>query len=236
MEIVNSLGERAAAGDVIFYDIYTDEEKADDPAKEDTGLFFFQGEPGGKTAICNAGGGFLYVGAMQDSFPHALELSKQGYNAFALIYRPGAQTACEDLARAIAFLHENAEKLDIDMTDYSLWGGSAGGRMAAWLGTYGTEAFGEQAYPQPAAVVMQYTGLSGVTGDEPPIYCCVGTRDGIASYRTMEERVRRIRKNGTDAEIEVFDGLPHGFGLGEGTVAEGWIDHAIAFWERQITE
>lgn len=236
VEIVNSLGERAAAGDVIFYDIYTDEEKADDPAKEDTGLFFFQGEPGGKTAICNAGGGFLYVGAMQDSFPHALELSKQGYNAFALIYRPGAQTACEDLARAIAFLHENAEKLDIDMTDYSLWGGSAGGRMAAWLGTYGTEAFGEQAYPRPAAVIMQYTGLSEVTGDEPPTYCCVGTRDGIASYRTMEERVRRIRKNGTDAEIEVFDGLPHGFGLGEGTVAEGWIAHAIAFWERQITE
>ena len=234
VEIVNSLGERAAAGDVVFYDIYTDEEKADDPDKADTGLFFFRGEKGGKTAICNAGGGFMYVGAMQDSFPHALELSKQGYNAFALIYRPGAQTACEDLARAIAFLHENAAELDIDMTDYSLWGGSAGGRMAAWLGTYGTEAFGEQAYPRPAAVIMQYTGLSEVTGDEPPTYCCVGTRDGIASYRTMEERVRRIRENGTDAEIEVFDGLPHGFGLGEGTVAEGWIDHAIAFWERQM--
>lgn len=39
---------------------------------------------------------------MHDSFPHALELSKKGYNAFALIYRPGAETACEDLARAIA--------------------------------------------------------------------------------------------------------------------------------------
>ncbi len=235
VEIVNALGERAAAGDAIFYDIYTEEEKAADPDKEDTGLFFFRGEPGGKTAICNAGGGFVYVGAMQDSFPHALELSKQGYNASALIYRPGAQTACEDLARAIAFLHENAEELDIDMTDYSLWGGSAGARMAAWLGTYGTEAFGEQAYPRPAAVIMQYTGLSEVTGDEPPTYCCVGTSDGIASYRTMEERVRRIQENGTDAEIEVFDGLPHGFGLGEGTVAEGWIDHAVAFWERQMT-
>ena len=80
----------------------TEEEKAADPEKEDTGLFFFRGEPGGKVAICNAGGGFMYVGAMQDSFPHALELSKNGYNAFALIYRPGAQTACEDLAQAIA--------------------------------------------------------------------------------------------------------------------------------------
>lgn len=234
VEIINSLGERAAAGDVIFYDIYTKEEKAADPGKKDTGLFFFRGDPGGKTAICNAGGGFVYVGAMQDSFPHALELSKQGYNAFALIYRPGAQTACEDLARAIAFLHENAEELNIDMTDYSLWGGSAGARMAAWLGTYGTEAFGEEAYLRPAAVIMQYTGLSEVTGNEPPTYCCVGTRDGIASYHTMEERVRRIQANGTDAEIEVFDGLPHGFGLGEGTVAEGWIDHAVDFWSRQI--
>ena len=236
VEIVNSLGERAASGDTVFYDIYTEEEKAADPEKGETGLFFFRGEPGGRTAICSAGGGFMYVGAMQDSFPHALELSKQGYNAFALIYRPGAQTACEDLARAIAFLHEHAEELGIDMADYSLWGGSAGARMAAWLGTYGTEAFGEQAYPRPAAVIMQYTGLSEVTGDEPPTYCCVGTSDGIAPSRTMEERVRRIRANGTDAEIEVFQGLPHGFGLGEGTVAEGWIDRAIAFWERQIQE
>lgn len=75
-------------------------EKAADPAKEDTGLFFFKGNPGERFAVCNAGGAFAYVGAMHDSFPHALELSKQGYNAFALIYRPGAQTACEDLARA----------------------------------------------------------------------------------------------------------------------------------------
>ena len=234
VEIVNSLYNRAAAGETVFYDIYTEEEKAADPEKEDTGLFFFRGEPGGKVAICNAGGGFMYVGAMQDSFPHALELSKQGYNAFALIYRPGAQTACEDLARAIAFLHEHAEELDIDMTDYSLWGGSAGARMAAWLGTYGTEEFGEDVYPRPAAVIMQYTGLSEVTGEEPPTYCCVGTSDGIAPYRVMEERVRRIQENGTDAEIEVFEGLPHGFGLGEGTVAEGWINRAIDFWERQM--
>ena len=69
VEIVNYLGEQAAAGNQIFYDIYTKEEKEEDPEKEDTGLFFFRGEPGGKVAICNAGGGFVYVGAMQDSFP-----------------------------------------------------------------------------------------------------------------------------------------------------------------------
>lgn len=235
VEIANYLRDQAASGDQIFYDIYTDEEKAEDPDKENTGLFFFRGEPGAKTAIVNAGGGFAYVAAMHDSFPQALELSKKGYNAFALIYRPGADTACEDLARAIAFLHEHGQELDIDMADYSLWGGSAGARMAAWLGSYGTAAFGENEYPAPAAVIMQYTGLSDVTGEEPPTCACVGTSDGIASYRSMEDYISRIQNNGTNAEIEVFDGLRHGFGLGEGTVAEGWINRAVSFWEQKRT-
>ena len=50
----------------------------------------------------------------------------------------------------------------------------------------------------------------------------------------MASRIQKIRRNGTDAEIDVFEGLPHGFGLGEGTAAEGWIDHAVSFWERQM--
>ena len=45
-----------------------------------------------------------------------------------------------------------------------------------------------------------------------------------------------IKKNGTDAEIQIFDGLTHGFGLGEGTKAEGWIDHAIEFWKKQMKD
>lgn len=182
VEIVNYMKDRVTDGEQIFYDVYSEEEKEADPAKEDTGLFFFRGDPGAKTAIVNAGGGFMYVAAMHDSFPQALELAKNGYNVFALIYRPGADTACEDLARAIAYLHEHAQELQIDMTDYSLWGGSAGARMAAWLGSYGTAYFGEEEYPAPAAVIMQYTGLSSVTGQEPPTYACVGTSDYIASY------------------------------------------------------
>lgn len=234
VEICNYMRDHAKSGDTIFYDIYTEEEKTTDPAKRDTGLFFFKGEPGAKFAIVNAGGGFAYVGAMHDSFPHALELSKKGHNAFALIYRPGAQTACEDLARAIAFIFEHADELEAETSDYSLWGGSAGARMAAWLGTYGTDSFGEAAYPRPAAVIVNYTGLSEVTGYEPPTYSAVGTSDGIASYRTMERRINAIKSNGTDAMIEVFQGLPHGFGLGTGTVAEGWLERAVTFWEHNM--
>ena len=234
VEIIRYFKAQTLRGEPVFFDIYTEAEKQRDPRKRNTGLFFFRGKKGAKSAICSAGGGFVYVGAMHDSFPHALELSKRGYNAFALIYRPGSQTACEDLARSVAFIHEHAGELQLDSTDYSLWGGSAGARMAAWLGSLGTERFGEKKYPRPAAVIMQYTGLSEVHGNEPPTYACVGTADGISSFRVMEDRIRRIKSNGTDAEIEIFEGLPHGFGLGIGTVAEGWIDNAVQVWERNI--
>lgn len=234
VEIVNWMRNKTLAGEQIYYPIYTGEEIAADPSKADTGLFFFKGNSGVRFAIVNAGGGMVFVGAMHDSFPHALELSRLGYNAFALIYRPGSQTACEDLARAISFIHENADELQVDVNGYSLWGGSAGARMAAWLGNYGTETFGEQAHPRPAVVIMQYTGLSEVYGNEPPTYNCVGTSDGIANYRTMERRIAAIQANGTDAMIEVFLGLSHGFGLGTGTAAEGWLNHAVDFWEKNM--
>ena len=234
VEIANYFKDHAEAGDAVFYDIYTQEEKEDDPEKEDTGLFFFRGEPGGKFAVCNAGGGFAYVGAMQDSFPHALELSKQGYNAFALIYRPGAQTACEDLARAISFIFEHAEELQVDTGCYSLWGGSAGGRMAAWLGSYGPAAFGGDDLPRPGAVVMQYTGHSDYTPDDPPTFACVGESDGIASWRTMQRRLQALESLGIPTEFHHYPGLGHGFGLGTGTAAEGWLEEAVAFWEAQM--
>ena len=228
VDVINYMLDEVHEGRKIFYPIYPD----DDPRAKSTGLFFFRGNRGAKFAVCNAGGGFVYVGAIHDSFPHALELSRRGYNAFALIYRPGAETACEDLARAIAFIHDNAAELGVDAEGYSLWGGSAGARMSAWLGAYGTESFGEKSYPRPSAVIMQYTGLNDVTGNEPPTYACVGTSDRIASYRSMRSYVDRIKANGTDAMIEIFTGLPHGFGLGEGTIAEGWLDDAVKFWEK----
>lgn len=234
VEIANYLKSRAAAGDTVFIDIYTEAEKRADPRKRDTGLFFFRGRRGAPFAVCCAGGGFAYVGAMHDSFPHALELSKMGYNAFAIIYRPGAQAACEDLARAISVIFANAEKLGVSTEGYSLWGGSAGARMAAWLGSHGPAAFGGARLPRPAAVVMQYTGHSHFTMNDPPTYACVGENDGIAPWRAMERRIEALRACGVETEFHHYAGLSHGFGLGTGTIAEGWINDAAAFWQRQI--
>ena len=259
VEIVNTLKYQAEAGQTIFYDIYTEAEKQADPDKRDTGLFFFKGNSGAPFAICNAGGGFAYVGAMHDSFPHALELSKQreqsqasldsaesrgestegqlskkGYNAFALIYRPGWTTAYEDLARAITFIYDHADELGVSREGYSLWGGSAGARMAATLGNSANlrQLTGRTDIPQAAAVIMQYTGYDTVSPYDGPTYACCGTSDGIASWRGMQSRLEQLSALGIPTEFHAYNGLPHGFGLGTGTVAEGWIDDAVRFWER----
>ena len=156
---------------------------------------------------------------MHDSFPQALEISKKGFNAFALIYRQGAENACEDLVRAIIFIFKNYKELKVDLNCYSLWGGSAGARMAAWVGNSEIK-FGNEKYPKAGTVIMQYTGLSEITGNEPPTYANCGTNDWIANYQVMNNRINKIKKNGTDAKMEIFQGLPHGFGLGEGTVMD----------------
>ena len=233
VEIVNDLKSRSEDGEQIFYPIYSEEEMAENPEKRDTGLFYFKGKPGAKYAIFNAGGGFAYVGAMHDSFPHALEVSKMGYHAFALIYRP--DSAYEDLAKAIMYLHDHAKELGANAEGYSLWGGSAGARMAATLGNKesGPADYGRPDIPQAAAVIMQYTGYTDASLSDAPTYACAGMNDGIADYRTMRSRLAQLQAFGIPTEFHAYEGLGHGFGLGTGTVAEGWIEDAVAFWEAQ---
>ena len=61
----------------------------------------------------------------------------------------------------------------------------------------------------------------------------MGESDWIANWRTMERRLQALQDLGIPTEFHHYPGLPHGFGLGTGTVAEGWLDEAVAFWEAQ---
>ena len=220
----------------IFYDIYSAGEKAADRSKEDTGLFFFKGDEGAPFAVVSAGGGFSYVGSIHESFPHALVISCHGANAFALQYRTGsAQWAVEDLARAIDFIMEHADDLGVSRNHYSVWGGSAGARMAAYIGSYTPAAFGARTAARPYSVIMQYTGHDDYTADDPATYACVGDRDGIAPWRVMKRRIDAMDRLGIATEFHLYKGLGHGFGLGLGTSAEAWIEDAIAFWKGTMT-
>lgn len=235
VDIINYLAEEQAKRK-IFYSIYSDDEIRQDPSKAVTGLYFFKGKKNAPFAINNAGGGFAYVAGMQDSFPHALYLSRRGYNAFALIYRPSHPY--EDLARAITYIYDHAEQLEIDKNHYSLWGGSAGARMAAELGNLEVlhQLTQRTDIPQADSVIMQYTGFSRVSRFDAPTYVCVGDNDWIANWETMKMRLFYLKKMGIPTEFHVYHDLGHGFGLGEETVAEGWINDAIKFWQLNMNK
>lgn len=232
---INYMIDEASSGETIFYDVYTDQQKQADPTKESTGLFFFRGEPNAPFALISPGGGFSYVGSVHEGFPHAIALSQKGYNAFVLQYRIGGERiAIEDLAAALTFIFENAETLNVSAENYSVWGSSAGARMAARIGSNGAAAYGGDEIPRPSTVVMAYTGHSDFTNSDPPTFAVVGERDGIASPSTMERRVNSMQRAGIPVEFHVYPNVGHGFGLGTGTNAEGWLDDAVRFWEDQM--
>jgi acetyl esterase/lipase len=235
---LNRMIDDANAGQTVFYDIYTDAEMNAEPSRRNTGLFFFRGKPGAPFAVIAPGGGFAYAGSLHEGFPFAVEISNRGYNAFVLKYRVGRGgiVATEDLAAALSFIWRNADALDVATTDYSLWGSSAGARMAAAIGSHGTAQFGGTALPKPSALVLLYTGHSDLASAEPPTFVAVGDADGIAPPSVMERRVAALRRVGTDVEYHKYRGVGHGFGLGVGTSAEGWIADAVRFWARQIKE
>ena len=37
-------------------------------------------------------------------------------------------------------------------------------------------------------------------------------------------------------KFHVYEGLGHGFGIGTGTVAEGWVEDAIDFWKENMKQ
>jgi len=229
---LNRMIDDASKGKPVFYDFYTGAQKQQEPSRENTGLFFFRGRPGAPFAVISPGGGFAYVGSVHEGFPYAAAISKKGYNAFVLRYRPGhgGAIATQDLAAAISYIFRHADMLGVSTDGYSLWGSSAGARMAAAIGSHGVARFGGDDLPKPSAVVMAYTGHSDHSSDEPPTFVVVGEHDGIAPPSAMERRIAALRQAGTEVEYHKYRNLGHGFGLGTGTSAEGWIDDAIRFW------
>ena len=229
---INHMIDEIKDGKTIFYDFYTEQQKQENPTKKSTGLFFFRGKPGAPFAIVCPGGGFSYVGSLHEGFPHALESSKRGYNVFVLKYRVGGELrATEDLAVAISYIFKKAEAFEVSGENYSLWGSSAGARMVGNIALNGTASFVGYDLPKPRIVVIAYTGQTSFSENYPPAFITVSEDDRIVNVSVVDRRVENMRNAGIEVEYRKYKNAGHGFGLGVGTDAEGWIEYAIRFWE-----
>ncbi|MBQ9968783.1 MAG: alpha/beta hydrolase [Oscillospiraceae bacterium] len=80
------------------------------------------------------------------------------------------------------------------------------------------------------ALIERYSVDKQATETYPPTFLwqCKGDKSvPIASTQLMDKKLTEL---GVKHIYEVFDAVGHSWGLGTGTLAEGWLDRAIKFW------
>ncbi len=213
-------------------------------------------------AIICPGGGYGMVCSAGEGKPFAEKLNKMGYHAFVVYYRvkkkaqyPNPQT---DLQQAIKEVFSKAEQWNLDTSNWSIWGSSAGGHLVA---SYCLENRGT---PKPTALVLVYPvitmgeythkgsrdNLLGKNPSEdmikklsvecsanenyPPAYIWYGTADDCVHPINSRMLRDRLSEFGIPCKVEEYEGIGHGAGLAVGTVAEVWFDNAVDFWQEQL--
>ena len=242
---LNWLIDEINKGNKVFYDIYTEEEKKADSFKKYTGLFFIRGKKNAPYMIMLPGGGYFYVGTLHEGLPVIKEINKYGYNTFVLKYRVdtgGKYTfdyenkAAKDLIRAVHFIEENYKELEVSKDNFSLWGGSAGARTVS-CAVYGEGGITKKECVKPALAVIAYVFFEEnpkFDKDDSAAFFIVGKNDALVSWTNVKERAENMKKAGCKVEALYINNLQHGFGVGKGTPAEGWIGKAVEFWEKNM--
>ena len=253
---MNYLIDCANAGKLQVMNVYTDEEIAAHPEYANAQAVFYRGEPDMPVAVVAAGGGYTQICSIFESFPYAEELNRAGYNVFVLKYRVGSNIiigddvsgainpmvseASKDLQTLLQAIDRNSEMLGVSLSNYSLWGSSAGGGLiTAFSFGYEGPSFEELDIPEPAALILVYTHAAYINQfafdrNDPPVYTIVGVGDAYGGDRIMDDVVPNMEAVGMTVLYHKYENYPHGAGLGVGTDAEGWINEAIAFWEAQM--
>ena len=49
-----------------------------------------------------------------------------------------------------------------------------------------------------------------------------------------DKRAQDLKSDGVEVEYHHFKNAGHGFGLGKGSDADGWMEQAIAFWGKHL--
>ena len=120
-----------------------------------------------------AGGGYLYQANSREGEPVAINYFASGFNCFMVNYSAGENAAFPrpvvDVSRAIVHIRRNAEKYNIDPEKVYVIGFSAGGHLAASIGTFWDEDWAasgpdmEKGENKPRAVLTCYPVITGDT-------------------------------------------------------------------------
>lgn len=212
------------------------------------------GKGNGTAVLVCPGGGLQRLAWEHEGLEVARWLNSLGCTAALLKYRVPTTPldAARDAQRALGLVRERAAAWGIDPTAVGVLGFSAGGEMAAWLQVHpqerlypaGDAADAADRQPvRPDFVALVYPGgllagrdgglkepLAGrVTAGLPPAFVVHAFDD--ASDNSLEW-VRALKRAGVPAELHLYSGGGHGFGVRTTGVAVGSWTRRFEEWLR----
>jgi acetyl esterase/lipase len=194
------------------------------------------------------GGGHRELWMDHEGYAVAAFLAGHGITAFVLKYRlarePGSTYTIEgdelaDVQRAIRLVRSGAADWQLDPRHIGVIGFSAGGELAALSGAHYDDGAPQAADPiervssRPAFQALLYSPVpQGITfsADTPPAFLLCGAADAPEISQGMAQLYLALRRAGAGAELHIYDGVGHGFGIRSGTAGP------IAEWPQRLLE
>jgi acetyl esterase len=184
------------------------------------------------------GGAWLF-GHPDHFYPQCEFFSAQGFACFSAQYRlgtggrPDVRGAIADARAAFDYLVTHAEDLRIDPHRIAVAGSSAGGHLAAALGSGLPKTSGASTVPRPAAQLLYNPMLDlspgkpdhhlvtdywlevsphhHIDGAVPPTLILVGSHDPEVPVPTAQAFCDAIQQAGGQCDIALYEGQGHGF-------------------------
>jgi len=196
----------------------------------------------GAAVIIAPGGGHSELWVDHEGYNVAKWLSEHGVAAFVLKYRlareKGSTYSIEgnelpDIQRAIRLVRNRAAEWGIDRRNIGVMGFSAGGEVAALAGTHYDNGAPDAVDPieressKPAFQALVYPAIPHdlkVSKETPPAFLACGENDRPDISRGLAELYLDLKQVGVSAELHVYAGVGHGFGLRESNrpPVSGW--------------
>ena len=185
----------------------------------------------GVSVLVIPGGGHKEIWADHEGFRVADWLSQHGIAAFVLKYRlakePGSTytvegTELEDAQRAMRVIRSRAAEWHVDPKRLGVMGFSAGGELAALVatradtkGASGQDSVARQS-SMPAFQALIYPSIPkgmALSAKTPPAFLACGANDDARVSEGVPALYLAMKHAGTPAELHVFAGMGHGFGI-----------------------
>ena len=202
----------------------------------------------GAAVLVIPGGGHSKLCVDHEGGNVAQWLADHGIAAFVLKHRLAREEgstytieghALADTQRALRLIRSRASEWGVDPARLGAIGFSAGGELVALAcmrpgdgKADATDAI-ERQNARPAFQALIYPGRSGdvvPAKDAPPAFLACGEKDRQDIAEGLAEMYLRFKRAGASAELHVYAGVGHGFGLRAG------MKGAVAAWPERFVE